>query len=48
MGLTGAPLMRVSKWTCGPKQCPVQPEEPITWPWETLWPTETPMLDWCP
>ena len=48
MGLTGAPLMRVSKWTWGPKQWPVQSEMPITWPCDTLCPTETPMLAWCP
>ena len=30
--------MRVSKCTCGPKQWPVQPEEPMTWPCDTLAP----------
>ena len=37
--------MRVSKCTCGPKQWPVQPEAPITWPWCTFWPTLTPIED---
>ena len=32
------PLTRTSKCTCGPKQWPVQPTVPITWPCLTLWP----------
>jgi hypothetical protein len=48
MGLTGAPLIRVSKCTCGPVLWPVLPDAPITWPWLTDCPTETPMLFWCP
>jgi hypothetical protein len=31
-GSTGVPFTRVSKWTCGPVQLPVQPTYPITWP----------------
>ena len=40
--------MRTSKCTCGPVLLPVLPELPITWPWVTDWPTETPMLYWWP
>ena len=39
-GLTGAPPTRVSKCRWSPKQWPVQPTLPMTWPWETLAPLE--------
>jgi hypothetical protein len=40
--------MRTSKCRCGPVELPVLPELPMIWPWLTLWPTETAMLDWWP
>ena len=48
MGFTGEPPTRTSKCRWGPVECPVLPTAPITWPWRTDWPTETPMRDWCP
>ena len=27
---------------------PVQPTRPMVWPWVTLPPSDTEMVDWCP
>jgi len=40
------PLIRTSKWRWSPKQWPVQPTEPMTWPWLTFAPFDVPKLDW--
>ena len=46
-GFCACPFTRVSKWTCGPVQLPVQPTYPITWPCCTRAPWLTANDDMC-